>query len=251
MGRIIRQRPVPLSERAEGVVIEEQGGAVLVRSGGWPGTRITFDNGSELFKGESTFDAVDGSLIIRKFERLFLTFPENVGTADLELELFPCGIVSLVPAIDRGDPPVRVRFPVIEYTALELVAGAQPAVLFDTGAASEQLGTEAGRAYYHSDVTLGGFIQADEAFTVDVYAYRDSTWDPATALYVGGWSVIDNTVTNRAELCLDENGFTRSTDGIRMTTPFVIPPFGFFVKIRKTVAGDLHNLYARFWLRSR
>ena len=250
MGRIIRQRPVPPSERAEGVTIEEQGGALVVRSGGWPGATIRFDDASELFPGSSTFEAVDGTVIVRNFSRIYLDFPENVGPLDLELELFPCGVVSLVPGLDRGDPPVRVRFPVIEYTALELVGGSQP-VDFDLGAASEALGDSLSKPYFLTDNVLGGLVQADETFLLDFYAYRNDAQDKATAILVGTWNVSDSATSGRAGVALEEGGLVKSVDSIRMTGPVLIPPFGGFLRIRTTGSTDIHNVSARFYTRSR
>ena len=251
MGRIIRQRPVPLSELAGGVVLEEQGGAVLVRSGGWPGVTIGFDNGSELFRGESSFDAVDGALIVRNFERLFVTFPENVGPLDLELELFPCGIVSLTPGRDNGDPPVRVRFPMIEFTALELVGASQPLLVADLGAASESLGGSLTRPYYLTDQYVGGIVQADETFILDFYAYRNATQDAATAVLVGSWSVGDSATSTRAGAVLEEGGMLRALDSIRMSGPTLIPPFGGFFNVRTVGSTDIHNLSVLLYTRSR
>lgn len=251
MGRIIRQKPISLSARAEGIVLEEQGGALLVRSGGWPGVFLSFDNPGELYQGESKFEATDGAFIVRTFERIFITFPENVGPLDLELELFPCGLVSLNANERRGDPPARIRFPAVKQAIPELVGGSQPYVLADFGPASEALAGDLARSYFLPDQFLGGIVRANQTFVLDFFAYLDADQDRAQALYVGGWSVIKNTVTNRAELVLEEGGMTRSTDAIRMTGPTLIPPFGGFVQIRTTGLTDLTGVDAIIYSRSR
>lgn len=169
LSSVIRVRPeAGLVQR-----IEEPGGILVVREGGFPGVRIFFDQQVESFTGEKSEEAVNGAAYARQWSTLWVIFPAHVDAPQLVLEVWHCA----TPVLELRAPltiPQSIRH-VSQVSSDFLVSGSETAFaeiysqldnLPDAEVASDKLE----RLFYTSDVWIGGGICCDSAFDLRFFA---------------------------------------------------------------------------------
>lgn len=153
----------------QSITLEERGVGLVVRSGGQAGGRIWFDRQTEDRPGQNSVEMTDGTAILRKFDRLILTWPAQVNSNALELEIHTCATAVYVLGQEPngvGAKLVHKAATVVETLTTETIF-AEPAL--------ESVGElEFGVWRYRRERFVGGAVSATQPVTLTAY-HRIST----------------------------------------------------------------------------